>query len=68
MPIRPVHVSDADLDAAELARLRRRSGLSVEDLATAIDMDAGYVRDMEEGAFPITRPAALAIRYVLDRV
>ncbi len=62
-----VHVSDADMDGEELRRLRRVSGLTQEQLAIAIDMDASYVSDMERGAFPITRPAALAIRFVLDR-
>jgi len=56
------------MDGAELRRLRRGCGLTLEDLAEAIDMDAGYVSDMERGEFPITRPAALAIRFVLDRI
>lgn len=56
------------MDGAELRRLRRGCGLTLEDLAEAIDMDVGYVSDMERGEFPITRPAALAIRFVLDRI
>jgi len=56
------------MDGAELRRLRRGCGLTLEELAEAIDMDAGYVSDMERGEFPITRPAALAIRFVLDRI
>jgi transcriptional regulator with XRE-family HTH domain len=63
-----VHVSDADMDGAELRRLRRGCGLTAEELATAIDMDGSYVEDMERGTFPITRPAALALRFVLDRI
>lgn len=62
-----IHVSDADMDGEELRRLRTVSGLSQAELGAAIDMDASYVSDMERGAFPITRPAALAIRFVLDR-
>jgi len=65
---RAVHVSQADMDGAELRRLRRGCGLTLEELAEAIDMDAGYVSDMERGEFPITRPAALALRFVLDRI
>jgi len=56
------------MDGAELRRLRRGCGLTLEELAEAIDMDAGYVSDMERGEFPITRPAALALRFVLDRI
>jgi len=56
------------MDGAELRRLRRGCGLTLEELAEAIDMDAGYVSDMERGEFPVTRPAALALRFVLDRI
>ena len=67
MPNSRVHVSDADMDGPELRRLRRSCGLTAEELGTAVDMDASYIDDMERGSFPITRPAALALRFILDR-
>lgn len=63
----PIHVSDADMDGREMRRLRRSAGMTSGELAAAIDMDASYIEEMERGDFPITRPAALAIRFVLDR-
>lgn len=62
-----VHVSQADMDGAELRRMRRSAGMTADELGMAVDMDGSYIGDMERGTFPITRPAALALRFVLNR-
>ena len=62
-----VHISQADLNAFKMRKLRRRAGLTVEQLARAIDMEESYIVSLESGDYPITRPAALAIRYVLEK-
>jgi len=68
MTMRVVHVSEADMDGQELRLMRKARGLGTAELGRAVDMDGSYIHEMETGAFPITRPAALAIRYVLDRM
>jgi DNA-binding transcriptional regulator YiaG len=56
------------MDGPELSALRRKAGVTVEALAQAVDLEPSHVDDMEGGRFPITRPAALAMRFVLARM
>jgi transcriptional regulator with XRE-family HTH domain len=56
-----------DITAKEFARLRKRMGLSQEQLSRALGVSAYTVSRYETGARPIPRKIELALRYLLSK-